>query len=46
MLRRLRFRVNGCRAQKVVQNLGLHSLYFQAVTAGSSLEFPRAGGLA
>jgi len=46
VLRRLRFRVNGLRAQQVVQNLGLHSLHFQAVTADSSLEFPRAGGLA
>ena len=46
VLRGLRFRVNGCRTQKVVQNLGLHSFNFQAVTASSSLEFPRAGGLA
>ena len=46
VLRRLRFRVNGCRAQKIVQNLGLHSLNFQAVAAGRSLKFPRAGGLA
>jgi hypothetical protein len=46
VLRRLRFRVDGCRAQKVVQNLGLHSLHFQAVAASSSVEFPRAGGLA
>ena len=40
VLRRLRFRVNGCRAQKAVQNLGLHSLNFQAVTACRSLESP------